>query len=259
MRLWAALALLPGLALAQAPDQPPPPRPSLNIGLDPGLAQLRPMPKPFGAKVQEVLAAAQSPWPRPQPRPEGLTLVSAPQAPQKPQPQKPKATLKGAVCGIASLKGRALPPMRSTTKGCGMAKPVEVSSIAGVTLSPPATINCEEAAALAQWVPEALQPAFDGQVTGLQVADSYACRPRNNVRGNPVSVHGLGDAIDLSAVVLASGKTVAVSSKLDRRWQKARKAGCGTFTVTLGPGSDGYHESHIHLDVSDHGGGPYCK
>jgi len=261
-RLALVLCLLPGLALAQSPEQRPQHRPMVQA-----TTVARPMPRPI--KATSVAAAeAAFDGPRPKRRPKGLYLAQAPEpevtlvsAPEpQPQVQKPvKQTMKGAVCGMAEIKGRQLAAMRSTTKGCGIANPVEISAIAGVSFSPAPTINCAEAAALAQWITGTLQPAFSGQVKGLQVADSYSCRPRNNVRGNPVSVHGKGEAIDLSAVILTTGKVVEVKSRLDRRWQKARKGGCGTFTVILGPGSDGYHENHIHLDVSQHGGNPYCR
>ncbi len=257
-----ALCLLPALATAQEASQRPMPRTANLTAPDDPLAALRPQPRPAGLTATAPTVAAASTWPRPQPRPENLapapqvTLVSAP----KPQvQQKTKPSMTGAVCGRPEIKGQTLAPMRSTVKGCGIAQPVSVTSIAGVTFSPAPTIDCDEAVALSQWVSGALQPAFNGQVTKAEVADSYACRPRNNVRGNPVSVHGLGEAIDISGVVLKSGQQVIVTPRLDRRWQKARKDACGTFTVILGPGSDGYHENHIHFDVSQHGGGPYCR
>jgi hypothetical protein len=261
-RLALVLGLLPGLALAQSADQRPMPKPAAVVVAAVVVAapSLRPKARPFAQA-----APVGTTWtvPRPPKRPKGLelqeeiVLASAPQA--EPQQKPARQTMKGAVCGRAEIKGQALAPMRSTTRGCGIADPVEVSSIAGVTFSPAPTINCAQAAALSDWITGALQPAFNNQVAGLRVADSYSCRPRNNVRGNPVSVHGKGEAIDLSAVVLTNGKAVEVKSRLDRRWQKARKAGCGTFNVILGPGSDGYHETHIHLDVSQHGGDPYCR
>lgn len=285
MRGLALLALLPGLALAQEPDAPPPPRPAA-LSLASQAPLRRPMPRPANLATADLAAtdlAGADPglgpistlaapteaslWPRPRPRPatlmaqpaqtqQQITLVSAPKA----QPQAAaRPNLTGAVCGQPEIKGQSLPPMRSTTPGCGVAEPVAVTSINGVAFSPAPTIGCDEAAALSQWVKGTLQPAFGNQVTRVQVADSYACRPRNNVPGNPVSVHGRGQAVDLSAVVLSSGKVVEVKPRLDRRWQKARKGGCGTFTVILGPGSDGFHENHIHFDVSDHGGGPYCR
>jgi hypothetical protein len=41
--------------------------------------------------------------------------------------------------------------------------------------------------------------------------------------------------------------------------RKAHKGACGIFGTTLGPGSDGYHENHLHLDTAKYRGGPYCK
>jgi hypothetical protein len=92
----------------------------------------------------------------------------------------------------------------------------------------------------------------------LNVVDSYACRPRNNVPGNPVSVHGLGQAIDIAGFVTASGQTLTVAGNYNSQIRAAQKAGCGTFHTILGPGSDGYHESHIHFDVAQHRGHDYC-
>ncbi len=33
--------------------------------------------------------------------------------------------------------------------------------------------------------------------------------------------------------------------------QALRKEACAKFTTVLGPGSDGYHEEHIHLDLAE--------
>ena len=33
--------------------------------------------------------------------------------------------------------------------------------------------------------------------------------------------------------------------------ERVRAAACGRFSTVLGPGSDGYHESHIHLDLAE--------
>lgn len=223
---------------------------------------LRPKPRPAGLVVQTAaeaapVVAASFTVPRPPQRPEGLVLASAPKA--QPQEKPARQTMKGAVCGRADIKGEALAPMRSTKTGCGIKEPVELTSIGGITLSPRPTVGCAQAVAIANWVEGGLQPAFNNQVVKLTVADSYSCRPRNNVRGNPPSVHGKGEAIDFGAAILASGKSVPISSRLDKRWQKARKAACRYFTVILGPGSDGYHETHLHLDVSQHGGDPHCR
>jgi hypothetical protein len=39
----------------------------------------------------------------------------------------------------------------------------------------------------------------------------------------------------------------------------AHKAACGTFGTTLGPGSDGYHENHLHFDTARYRSGTYCR
>jgi hypothetical protein len=164
-----------------------------------------------------------------------------------------------ALCGNTALEGVRVKPVKGKLKGCEIAEPVQVTAVQGVRLVPPALLNCAAANALSDWVGEGLQPAFKGKIAQLNVADSYSCRPRNNVRGNPVSVHGQGAAIDIQAFVLKNGKTYSVKDNYGRQIQRAQKAACGTFTTTLGPGSDGHHEDHIHLDVSRHGGGAYCR
>jgi hypothetical protein len=37
------------------------------------------------------------------------------------------------------------------------------------------------------------------------------------------------------------------------------RAACGRFGTTLGPGSDGMHEDHLHFDTARHANGPYCR
>ena len=182
-------------------------------------------------------------------------LASAPVEPTA----KPAATRKGSVCNNPNIKGVALKPIKSRTKGCSVKAPVQVTSVNGVRLNPPATINCAAASALSDWIDEGLQPAFGNQVVQLSIVDSYSCRPRNNVRGNRVSEHGSGNAIDISGFVLSTGKVLTVARNYGAQIKRAKSAACGTFTTTLGPGSDGYHEDHIHLDVSQRGGSPYCR
>ncbi len=238
-----------------------------------GVRVIHPLPRPVFATAPAVASIA-GPTIHPQPRPAQMALkpvvaVTVAQKPvvapveQKPvvEPvaQKPTAPSKGALCQRADLKGKVLPPIRSKIAGCNVPEPVLVAQVGGVVLNPPATINCEEAQALSTWVKTGLQPAFQNTIIALNVVDSYACRPRNNVRGNPVSVHGLGQAIDISAFVTNTGRTYTVAQSYNAQIRAAQKAGCGIFHTILGPGSDGYHESHIHFDVAHHGGSDYCR
>lgn len=173
----------------------------------------------------------------------------------------------GSVCGIPGIKGKALPPIAARINGCGLQDPVEVTSVDGIALTPAATLDCTTAAALNTWVHSAAKPAFDGTGGGLEalrVAASYICRTRNNVPGARISEHGRGKAIDISGFILASGAEVTVAhdyrrGSYSRPLKAVHKAACGPFGTTLGPGSDGMHEDHLHLDTARYNTGGYCR
>jgi len=171
---------------------------------------------------------------------------------------------KGSVCGDPSIKGETLAPITSRVRGCGVADPVRITSVDGVALNQSAVINCETARALKTWIRKGLKPAFGrNEVVGLRVAASYACRPRNNVKGAKISEHGRGNAIDITAIVLANGKSIVVAEDWRRSagkpMKKAYRAACGTFGTTLGPESDRHHRDHLHFDIADQRGGAYCR
>lgn len=85
------------------------------------------------------------------------------------------------------------------------------------------------------------------------------CRTRNHKKGAKISEHGRGKAIDISGFTFANGKTVRVLGNFDATMRKAHRAACGIFGTTLGPGSDGMHEDHLHFDVASHRNGAYCR
>jgi hypothetical protein len=83
--------------------------------------------------------------------------------------------------------------------------------------------------------------------------DDYECRGRNRVFGAMLSEHGKGNAIDVRALTLADGHVMQltdVTAPKDLR-DGLRESACRRFTTVLGPGSDSYHESHIHLDMAE--------
>ena len=280
MKAWLTLLIgvcSVGMAWADAPKTSirPMPRPVLsqaaaavsaplvNAAVNPAtialpdLARLRPLPRPKVAPVAEAapspeLAAAAAP-----PLRKGLLGLIAPRA--KPA-KRAKASRKGSVCGDPSIKGKDLPRITSRTKGCGVESPVSVTSVDGISLTPAATIDCTTAKALKTWVQKGLRPALGAsEPARLRVAASYTCRSRNNVRGAKISEHGRGKAIDIASVVLANGKDLTVRQNF-RTLRKAYKAACGIFGTTLGPGSDGYHEDHMHFDTArQRSGGAYCR
>lgn len=209
------------------------------------VSRIRPMPRP------DAIPVAAPDMPR-----KGLLAMIAPRA--KPA-KKPKVSRKGSVCGVASIKGEEIGRVTAKTKGCGIDDPVRVTSVDGVRLSQTATMDCPTALALNKWVQNGLRPAFgNAEVVELKVAAHYICRSRNNVRGAKISEHGRGKAIDISGFVLSNGKEISVQGNFNKSIRKAHKAACGIFKTTLGPGSDGYHEDHLHFDTASRKGSAYC-
>lgn len=253
--LFLALTLaLTGLAFAEAPTTSirPEPRPDDLVVPDPVAPQAE-------APAAPALTVPNTP---PKHRPDNLVTTSAAPAPEVPAKKAPKkkAGKKGSVCGDNEIRGEALSAIPAKYKGCGLAEPVRVTGVAGVALNPAATISCDTAAALKQWVEKGMQPAFGNrQVVELKVAASYICRTRNNVKGAKISEHGRGKAIDISGFVMADGTTWTVLRNYNATIRKAHRAACGIFGTTLGPGSDGYHEDHLHFDIARYNSGSYCR
>lgn len=175
------------------------------------------------------------------------------------------AQISGAICNSRSVLGERIAPIDGAG-ACGIAKPVRVTSVAGVALSTPATLNCPTARALETWVIEGAKPAvgsYGGGLQSMQVAASYACRTRNHRRGARLSEHSKGNAIDFSAFTTRDGTQIDLLSDWDTR-RKGRvlrdmwRSACGPFGVVLGPESDRFHLDHFHFDISNLRR-PYCR
>lgn len=234
----------------------PVPRPKIEIVSLGQKPLVRPRAKPVIAKSVTLQTLTRSLRPKPRPDPKTVSAQIGQTAPAKTQ----KKSLKGAVCGNAAIRGAVLAPIKSNVKGCGISDPVRVTEINGITLSPAATLNCGTAEALGKWIEKSVRPTFGArQVVQLQVAASYACRGRNNVKGARVSEHGRGNAIDIAGFTLENGKTLTVEKNYDKTLRKVHKGACGIFGTTLGPGSDGYHDNHLHLDIARYRSGSYCR
>lgn len=259
-------------------------RPSGSV---PSVAPTADMPTAAPVLVSVIVAAAGPATLRPMPRPSG-TLAEPQATPDTPQVETASAApparparrglfglfgggnrddgtrrndppTAGYVCGDPDIRGDELARITSRVRGCGIDEPVRVTSISGIRLSTPATIDCATASAFKSWIERGLRPAFRREIVEIRVAASYICRPRNNIRGNKISEHGRGKAVDVSGLVFADGREISVLRDYGREFRRAHKAACGIFGTTLGPGSDGYHEDHLHFDTASHGNGPYCR
>jgi hypothetical protein len=272
---WLCLALIlalgTGAVMAEAVKTSPRPMPRPIVLVAPMVRDvIRPRARPEGLvpapnpQPEATAIAAIAPMLRPKARPAGLAQSQEQDdlaaAPTKKKPGKDRKSQKGSVCGDPAIKGEKLARITSKVKGCGVDDPVQVTSVDGIRLSQPATMDCTTAAALKTWVKKAMRPAFGNrEVVELRIAAHYICRPRNNIKGNKISEHGRGKAIDISGFIFSDGKEWTVARDYNKQIRKAHKNACGIFGTTLGPGSDGYHEDHLHFDTASYRGGPYCR
>lgn len=234
---------------------------ALSVAATPALAETRPAERPALQTATGGLARSLRPVERP------ATLQRKVTAQRTGTPGYRPSGVPGAICGRQGIRGVAIKPIPGRIKGCGVAQPVSVSMVAGVGLSQAATMDCGTARALESWVLNSVGPAFsklNGGIRRLQVAAHYSCRTRNNRPGAKISEHGRGRAIDISAFQLNDGTTITVLSHWnDRRFgpvlKRLNKGACGPFGTVLGPGSDGHHRDHLHMDTARYRSGTYCR
>ena len=282
MKAWAlVLSLLAGAAFA-GPDVSK--RPVARAGTD----------APLSATLVEnrskarVLGAVQRPVSRPgtnarnaaRPVPALEQVVSAAALPRttslrpslRPRSIAQKAMArrdarrKGQVCGDPDLQGDVVGFVPGRIRGCGIEEAVRLRSVAGVTLSQSALMNCQTAKALKTWTERGAKPTLrdtGGGLAGYRVAAHYACRTRNNQPGARISEHGKGRAIDISGFALRDGTQLTVLNDWNSRHSKAlrsmHKAACGPFGTVLGPNSDRFHRDHFHFDTASYRSGSYCR
>ncbi|MEM9870070.1 MAG: extensin family protein [Pseudomonadota bacterium] len=177
-----------------------------------------------------------------------------------------EARRKGQVCGDPDLQGDVVGFVPGRINGCGIEEAVRLRSVAGVTLSQSALMDCNTAKALKTWTERGAKPALRGTgggLAGYRVAAHYACRTRNNQRGARISEHGKGRAIDISGFALKDGTQLTVLNDWNSRHRQAlrsmHQAACGPFGTVLGPNSDRFHRDHFHFDTARYRSGPFCR
>jgi hypothetical protein len=196
------------------------------------------------------------PYPRPRPG-EPPPNVGAPSATTKPDSEGPSECLQ-RLKDIAVV--RALPAIEGPG-ACGAVDVVRLEAVLTadarrVALNPPAVFRCRMAEAVVRWIRDEAAPLVaqrGSPIASLTTAASFECRGRNRVTGAQLSQHGLANALDVRAFTLADGKALtftdpSVAKDLRLRLQESA---CAHFSTVLGPGSDGYHEDHIHLDLAE--------
>jgi hypothetical protein len=126
-------------------------------------------------------------------------------------------------------------------------------------VTPPATLACPMVAALDRFVSETVQPAaarwFGMPVVTIRQISAYSCRGMNDNPFAHISEHAFGNALDIAAFTLADGHTITVKNG----WRgtpaeqgflhDVEEGACTMFATVLAPGSNAYHEDHMHLDL----------
>lgn len=151
--------------------------------------------------------------------------------------------------------------------GCGVPQPYDLPEPApGVSLEPDTRLTCPAALATARWVRDVAQPAARAlgegvALTGITHASTFVCRGRNGQAGARISEHARGSAIDVSRFEFDGHEPLPIvpragKGNIEEAFQRTVQAGaCLHFTTVLGPGSDAFHDDHLHLDLAERRGG----
>jgi hypothetical protein len=192
-----------------------------------------------------------------------------------------KAKCTATLSGVR-LDFEPLPPIQHGQ--CGTPAPILLRSLGveqKVELDPPATVSCDLAKALNEWVDDVQREAKEllGSTIVKLRASSYACRNIYNRANSHLSQHAIANALDVSGFVLSSGEHIMVRED----WQegsaesqspvqlasaaaflpsvipaseqrsdfvvKAHENACSIFGTVLGPRANRAHRDHFHLDI----------
>jgi hypothetical protein len=225
-----------------------------------------------GPKLRRATLPASVPLP--EPRPADATATE----PDKPGPgkQTPAETEKPAeqavpalppppsACRLALTEEIAIAPSIPDIHGpgdCGGEDLVRLEAIVLpdkhlVSVKPAAILRCPMASAITDWIRTDMAPLaanLGSFISGLDNFDSFECRGRNRVVGGRLSEHGRANALDVGALKLANGQSISLTDRTVSRSlrESVLHSACARFSTVLGPGSDGYHEDHIHLDLME--------
>ena len=238
-----------------------------------------PLPKPRPAEAPASVrkeAAAETrpaetaalPLPKPRP-PDAPASEPAPPAAEAKPVEPDKAAEQAAppppsACRLALTDLIAIAPSIPDIHGpggCGGEDLVRLEAVMlpdkhRVQVKPAAILRCSMASAIADWIRTDMTPLatrLGSEISDLDNFDSFECRGRNRVVGAQLSEHGRANALDVRALKLANGQSISLTDRTVPREvrEDVLHSVCTRFSTVLGPGSDGYHEDHIHLDLME--------
>src|SRR5213075_2257778 len=134
-----------------------------------------------------------------------------------------------------------------------------VNTVGPVAVKPTATLACPIVSVLDRWLADSVQPAamrwFGVRVVEIKQISAYSCRGMNGNSSAHISEHAFGNALDISAFTLADGRRITVKGgwrgmpEEQGFLRDVQATACQQFNTVLAPGSNRYHEDHIHVDL----------
>jgi hypothetical protein len=221
-------------------------------------------------KLRGAAIAAWVPLPRPRP-------ADAPSGPGKPlvtnetraETGKPAgeaapAPAPPSACRLALTDEIAIAPSIPDIHGaggCGGEDLVRLEAVVLpdkhlVSLKPAAILRCPMASAIADWIRTDIAPlaaSLGSVISNVDNLNSFECRGRNGMVGAQLSEHGRANALDVRALTSANSRSIPLTDRTVPRdlRESVLHSACARFSTVLGPGSDWYHEDHIHLDLME--------
>jgi hypothetical protein len=221
-------------------------------------------PKPRRATLPELV-------PLPKPRPADAPAIQAdrpgikkqmPAEADKPAEQAASTPPPPSACRLALTEEIAIAPSIPDIHGpgdCGGEDLVRLEAVVlpdkrRVSVKPAAILRCAMASAIADWIRTDMAPLaarLGSVISDLDNFDSFECRGRNRAAGGRLSEHGHANALDVRGMKLANGQSISLTDRTvsPELRESVLHSVCARFSTVLGPGSDGYHEDHIHLDL----------
>jgi hypothetical protein len=211
-----------------------------------------------GSLAAAAAAGRTVPLPRPRPPEAEQAQPSQPAAPAEPS----KCFVQLTLSGVAIAE--SLPPLEAR-HGCGADDVLRLNAVIledarQVEFKPAPILRCNMATEVAKWIRQDVAAQvlpLGAPLAEIENYDSYDCRPRNRVVGAQISEHGRANAIDIRSVTLTNGKRYELTDPYVKKSvrDQLKASACARFVTVLGPGSDGYHEQHIHVDLAENQNG----
>jgi hypothetical protein len=199
--------------------------------------------------------------PSPPPRPADLAQPPRHASP----PENPEASAHcDPLVAAGTIVGERRPAIADSSE-CTIDAPVLVEAAIlkkgrRVAFAPPVLLNCAFAGVLVEWLREEGAEILEdrrGPVKRLVLGGGYQCRRRNGFETGKISEHARGNALDLIGVEWVRGDKMTFTDPASdlALATDLRFSLCGRFSTVLGPGSDTFHEGHVHIDLEQRASG----